>query len=655
MQYRLLKEEEIWGDKALEVMKNYGASTSLSDLAVLLGGMLGSSRESSNRKRAGFVWSASSDDYVRQVRTVGPSGDQLWDSPQIRKSAARPTLPSSETSKIRPNEVRTERLSNGKKVEVCTWGEYPQTVESDVARQNMLENSYVRDILQKTGKTYTFDERDLQDYDHSFRVEKYEEYTYQGEKYIRVFGNPADGDSILANNENVINGKAYWVKVEPVEWLKDPSGVWVAKEALFAGVQFDRDKKYNGDFNSTDMKKYLDTYFANELTPIRSNTYETENKKEEAQQKIKEIRSRKGWGVSVEETPMSVEEQIEFYVKTKKSFMLHGLSGIGKTARVEAIDPDLTAIPLWNGVLPEDVVGKVLYPSGQWEDATAERQPHGKWVAPAWYNELVKKCEAEPEKTHVLFIDEVTNARPTTQSMIFHLALKGSILPNEGKLPENTVVVLAGNNREESEAAYNMPEPLFRRMVGHIRLEPDVGSWLEWGSEKSRKHPEEEGRLNIHPLVSSFVAANSYRENVFYKKYDEENAEDWVVDPRGWEQVSDIIYDNKGVIRRELLKNKIGEELTAALIQYSKEPMLMLEDVMEGNYDRADIPETLDGKLAMVMNMRYANERQVGKVREFIEKELGAENRAVFDALWSKNNPERIMQIAELKEQRGER
>ena len=301
--------------------------------------------------------------------------------------------------------------------------------------------------------------------------------------------------------------------------------------------------------------------------------------------------------------------------------------------------------------MPEDIVGKVRYPDGHSVLPGEEGEKGaGIWVAPDWYNELCRKCALEPKKQHVLFIDEVTNARPTTQSLIFHIALKKSISPSKGGLPENAVVVLAGNRKEESGAAYNMPEPLFRRMCAHINLEPNIPEWLEWGSEKSDKG---EGRLKIHPLVSSFIASNSNRD-IFYSRYDEENPGDWAIDPRGWEQVSDIIYDNKGVLRKELLENKIGEELTRSLIEYSKQPVIMLEDVLSDNYNRNEIPGTFDGKLALTLSLRYVKEREVGKVRKFIDQELGAENRALFDALWVGNNAERALQIAELAAQKSQ-
>ena len=266
-----------------------------------------------------------------------------------------------------------------------------------------------------------------------------------------------------------------------------------------------------------------------------------------------------------------------------------------------------------------------------------------------WYVDLMKKCAAEPDKKHVLFIDEVANARETTQSLIFHLVLERVIAQNKGKVPDNAVIVLAGNSTEESGAAYNIPEPLFRR-VPHIYLEPRIDDWLEWGSEKKPEAPEE---TKIHPLVSSFVA--TYGEDVFYTPYDEEDPQQWAMNPRGWEQVSDIIYRNKGVIRRELLENKMGSELAANFIGYAKNPPMMAEDIIEGTYTPDEIPNTPDAKLALTLSLRYVDRRNVAKVRDFIGKQLSAENLAVFDKLWIGQSDERAVQIGKFRENAGGR
>lgn len=655
MQTTLLTENQILGDNALSVLKKYGALTALTDFAVVRGGCAGDYYHlTSEGDHTGYVWLAeSAGTGVLILDTLARLDDT---SPRERRIAARPVLPSSETSKIRPSAVRTVKLKNEKQVKICEYGEYPQDVVSGKLKEALEEafefEKYNKpSALQKTGKKYTFDKTDIDNRRQMFQKEECIEYMYNGHKYIRIEGNPGKS-SIMSNGKEVQRIRPYWLEVKPIEWLMDePSGIWVAKKALFAGIQFDNKNKYNGDFAQTDMKKYLDNYFSKEMLNSQElqesqemqDSYETEDENEP---KAAPSKKKRRYNIQVVEEPLTVKEQINFYVQNKMSFMLHGPSGVGKTARVEAIDENLTAVPLWNGVLPEDIVGKIIYPDGQ-TGLPDENKSGGVWVAPDWYNELCKKCKEEPDKMHVLFIDEVTNARPTTQSLIFHITLKKSISPSKGKLPDNAVVVLAGNSKEESGAAYNMPEPLFRRMCGHIHIKADIAEWLEWGSEKNNKYPEEAERLNIHPLVSSFVG--TYGKKVFYSSYNEEEPKDWAIDPRGWEQISDIIYDNKGVIRRELLENKMGRELASSFLAYAKNPPLSLEEIINGEYSSYDIPRSHDARLALTMNLRHVDEKNVGKVRRFIEKNLGAENRAVFDSLWVGKNDERALQIAQMQ------
>lgn len=63
--------------------------------------------------------------------------------------------------------------------------------------------------------------------------------------------------------------------------------------------------------------------------------------------------------ISIESTPMSTNEQIEFYIQNKMPFMLHGMSGVGKSRRIKDIDPEFVSIYLRNGMLPEEVIGKI--------------------------------------------------------------------------------------------------------------------------------------------------------------------------------------------------------------------------------------------------------------------------------------------------------
>lgn len=242
-----------------------------------------------------------------------------------------------------------------------------------------------------------------------------------------------------------------------------------------------------------------------------------------------------------------------------------------------------------------------------------------------------------------MFIDEITNAKAPTQSLVYHIVLERSIGPNKGKLPDNCVVVAACNNKHESDAVYNMPEPLFRRFEGHIYIEPNVRSWLIWGSQKVGRSSEPlkrvvpcldevNERCEIHPLVAAFVASAP---DIMITEFNPDDPPKYAIDQRGWDQISDIIYDNKGEIRLELIRNKTGDEIAQAFIIFAKNPPLTIQEVVSGKYSANDIPKTEDAKFVLASLLRYADERQVKKVREFVCEHLGSEQLAIYDSLWS--------------------
>ena len=270
METTFLTDQQIWGDDQgkgqLQVMKAYGTKTGMSDLAIVLGGFMGRDTTSDDQK-TGFVWSASSSGNG-DVRAVYDYGDRDSDNPDRRLCGARPALPSSVTSSIRLSEAKPSRKISG--VDVVEYGEYPQTIaEENLTRE--LEQAFSKGQLQKTGKTYNFDSEKRDAYDKPFSAKEHAEYQHKGKRYVRVEAKPYGDDySVLSNGKKPQTGEVHWVEVQPIEWLRDPSGICVARQALFAGVQFDKNKSYDGNFEKTDMKQYLQNYFAKEMEVGRS-------------------------------------------------------------------------------------------------------------------------------------------------------------------------------------------------------------------------------------------------------------------------------------------------------------------------------------------------------------------------------------------------
>ena len=263
MEITLLKEEDVWGDSALEVIQAYGTRTGISDAAIVLGACRGSGTKDSIGVPSGLAWSASSSE-IGLVRTVDLNGSGLGINPNKREAAGRPALLFPATSAIRPNNIKIITLQNGKTVQICEYGAYPQTVAPESISQE-LEVHYQKNTLKTTGKKYTFDSAEFDAWNIGFALRNSAEYIHKDKKYIRIEGKPFDGDSVLSDGTSVQKGQAYWFEVQPIEWLMDPKGMWVSRQALFAGIQFDMKEKYDGNFANTAMYNYLQTHFAKEM------------------------------------------------------------------------------------------------------------------------------------------------------------------------------------------------------------------------------------------------------------------------------------------------------------------------------------------------------------------------------------------------------
>ena len=263
MEITLLKEEDVWGDSALEVIQAYGTRTGISDAAIVLGTFVGYGSRNSAGVTSGCVWTAS---FLEggSLCVVGAFGKEFNFFPRTREAAVRPALSVSATSKISPSNVREMRLGNGKTVQICEYGAYPQTVAPESISQE-LEVQYQKNALKPTGKNYTFDSAELEAFDTGFTPRNHKEYMFNGKKYVRIEGKPCSSDTVLSDDRRIQEGGAYWFEVQPIEWLMDPQGTWVTRQALFAGVQFDVKEEYDGNFANTTMYNYLQQYFAKEM------------------------------------------------------------------------------------------------------------------------------------------------------------------------------------------------------------------------------------------------------------------------------------------------------------------------------------------------------------------------------------------------------
>ena len=616
----LLSEGQIWGNSSepqLEVIRKYGTKAAITDLCVLTGCYLSEDtcyigEDKSLTGRTSCFWTKF-DDGDSCVRMGDRNGFKSFKSGCRRNGAVRPTLQSSVIfSQISSNRVRGY---NG--TEEVEYGEYPQNA-ADSRMQNILKSIY-KIGMNKTGRNYTFNSTRADDYDTKKTV-TYDEYEYQGKKYICIKATLSFSSYMLSNGVEYRSGDYVWVEVSPVKWLiDDRTGILISKKGLVSGIRFlDKRTNYKGDFDRTEMKEYLDRYMLRDLTQsVTFTRLQDVTLEEKAQFEEKQAeRRRNPYGLKFGQ--VSEEEIIRGAIESGVAVFLHGPSSEGKSARVKQIDPTCEIIYLRNAT-PESLNGKSVY-----NGSTGEMMD----VPPTWLKKLQEKCEKEPDRLHVVFFDEITNALPSIQGIAFNIVLDREV-NGIWKLPENARIVAAGNDMKDSLAANQLAEPLFNRFA-HVYIKTTTEGWLKWASEH-----------NIHPAIYSYIAYK--KGETLRSKYDGEKPN---ADPRKWEMASKMLYATGSP---EMLRALVGEDITREFVEFCNQQVITLDDVINGNYTDRDI-QTLNTaeRYATAMGLTLVDDDNLEKVRGFVTR-LGAEFVAIFDALWTHGDESKLERLAEAK------
>ena len=312
------------------------------------------------------------------------------------------------------------------------------------------------------------------------------------------------------------------------------------------------------------------------------------------------------------------------------STMLWGPSGVGKSARVFEVDPTATMLILKNSMLPEDVVGG-REPNGE----------PGKIYPPHWYTVLKEKCEKEPDRMHILFIDEFTNVKDNVKNLVWEVIGNRTVNGHEEwTLPKNCSVVVAGNRPEESTAVTIdaaggvMPAPLHNRIDSMLEIGFDLDEWQKWALETN----PETGRLRIHPIVYSFCVAHA--DKVMFSGFNPEAITQPFLTPRKWERLSDAIYAcEKDDPLRHLgpitLKSILGDNEIGYAFQehYDRLPMDM-DMITYGKYTEDDFP-TIEDKLYALGMVISAYNGDEEAAKDFVATCLGDEYSSIYETMAS--------------------
>ena len=244
-------------------------------------------------------------------------------------------------------------------------------------------------------------------------------------------------------------------------------------------------------------------------------------------------------------TPNTAKKSIRHAMKKKRPIFLWGPPGIGKSDIVGQITDELSnshlidiRLSLWE---PTDIKGIPYFDSNTGTMV---------WAPPA---ELPSAEFAAQYDWVVLFLDEMNSAAPSVQAAAYQLILNRRI--GQYKLPDNVLIIAAGNREADKGVTYRMPAPLANRFV-HLELTVSFDDWFQW-AVVNRQHTDVIGYL-------TFAKKDLY-------DFDPKSPSRSFATPRSWSFVSELIEDDiDDATTTDLVSGAVGEGLAVKFMAHRK-------------------------------------------------------------------------------------
>lgn len=208
------------------------------------------------------------------------------------------------------------------------------------------------------------------------------------------------------------------------------------------------------------------------------------------------------------------------------------------------------------------------------------------WAPPI---DLPSEEEASKYPVVVLFLDEMNSAAPSVQAAAYQLILNRRI--GKYELPDNVVMVAAGNREGDKGVTFRMPAPLANRFV-HLEMRVDFDSWLQWAANN-----------NIHKDVIGYI---SFAKQDLYD-FDPKSASRSFATPRSWTFVSDLLEDEltESTVT-DLVAGTIGDGVAVKFMAHRKIASRMPKpsEILAGKVKDLDVKE-VSAMYSLTISMCY--------------------------------------------------
>jgi hypothetical protein len=273
--------------------------------------------------------------------------------------------------------------------------------------------------------------------------------------------------------------------------------------------------------------------------------------------------------------------RIRHCFNVKRPVFLWGPPGVGKSEVIADITRELGGymIDLRLGQMdPTDIRGIPFY-----------NKELGKmdWAPPI---DLPDEELASQYPIVVLFLDELNSAPPAVQSAAYQLVLDRGV--GKYRLPDNVVLVAAGNRESDKGVTYRMPSPLANRFL-HLEICVDFESWEIW-AVNNKQHQDVVGYI-------SFA-----KQDLF--DHDPRSASRAFATPRSWCFVNDLLQYGEATDDEltDLIAGCVGEGLAIKFMAHRKISSKLPKpvDILAGKATKLDTKE-ISAMYSLVTSLCY--------------------------------------------------
>ena len=206
-----------------------------------------------------------------------------------------------------------------------------------------------------------------------------------------------------------------------------------------------------------------------------------------------------------------------------------------------------------------------------------------------WLKPKIFDMNPDDNCINILFLDELSAAPQSVQAAAYQICLDRQV--GEHMLPENCIVIAAGNKTTDQGVSYKMPKPLCNRLM-HFNIETNYMAWVKWAIAN-----------NIDSRIVGYLAFDNSKLNI------EPEASDMAFPtPRSWAFVNNILKYSDGDIKKDLplIGGCVGTDTAHEFETWvrTNSDLPKVSEIFGGNCSK--YPPTYDALSALTASLVYA-------------------------------------------------